>query len=122
MPYQQIRLLFLDNGINPREMLIVGWLDLARKTLPTMAAQNRRPISNDHCFIRVCLDTAIGQPWYLVVRRPVIRNLIDQKLLAAINVAESIVALPHRLDALNRQSIAWCKKMPPSDSRTVLLC
>ncbi len=67
------------------------------------------PISLDHCFMRVCLDTALGAPWHLIVRRPAIRHLTSEQLAAAITVAEGVVRAPETLEALNRQSIGWRK-------------
>ena len=110
MPNNQTVFSFTEKSVNPREILVGRWLDLARNTLPAMATQNRWPISADHCFMRVCLDTAIGQPWHLMVKRPAIRHLTDQQLLAAIRVAEGVVLAPQTLDALNRQSVAWREK------------
>ena len=90
-----------------RERLVARWLDLTRKTLPSMAAAARWPIRFDHCFMRVCLDYAIGQPWHERVRRPAIRHLTDSQLRDAIAAAERIAADPSVLPGLNDQSLAW---------------
>jgi len=93
--------------MTPREQLVGRWLALTRQTLPDMAQAARWPIRFDHCFMRVCLDHAIGQPWHERVRRPAIRHLTDGQLLAALAVAERIAAEPSILPALNEQSLAW---------------
>ena len=90
-----------------REQLVGHWTELMRSVLPGLAVAARWPIRFDHCFMRVCLDHAIGQPWHERVRRPAIRHLTDDQLRAAIAVAERIVADPSVLPALNAQSIAW---------------
>ncbi len=90
-----------------RERLVSQWLNLTRSTLPGLAGAARWPIRFDHCFMRVCLDHAIGQPWHQRVRRPAIRHLTYDQLRAAISVAERIVADPSTLPALNTQSLAW---------------
>ena len=90
-----------------REQLVARWLDLTRRVLPDLAQGARWPIRFDHCFMRVCLDHAVGQPWHERVRRPAIHNLTDDQLLAAVAVAERIAADPDTLPALNAQSLAW---------------
>ena len=88
-----------------REELEDRWLALTRRVLPGMAAAEGWPIRLDHCFMRVCLDAAIGRPWHEAVRRPAIRHLTEAQLAAAIAVAERIRAEPALLPALNRQSL-----------------
>ena len=90
-----------------RDELIARWLDLTRRVLPGIAPGAAWPIRLDHCFMRVCLDHAIGQPWHERVARPAIRHLTDEQLQAAIAIAERIAADPFALPALNAQSIAW---------------
>ena len=70
-----------------------------------MAIAHRWPIRHDHCFMRVCLDAALGVRWDRVVRRPAIRHLTDAQLAAAVAVAERIVADPAALPALNAASL-----------------
>ncbi len=90
-----------------REQLAARWLDLTRRVLPGMAEAVGWPIRLDHCFMRVCLDHALGQPWHERVRRPAIRHLSDEDLRRAITVAERVAADPALLPGLNAQSIAW---------------
>ncbi len=85
---------------------VARWLHLTRVVLPALAATHRWPIRNDHCFMRVCLDLAIGAPWHQRVRRPAIRHLDDAQLARAIALAERIAAEPASLAALNRESLA----------------
>ena len=90
-----------------RQALVARWLALTREALPGMAAAQGWPIRWDHCFMRVCLDHALGRPWHEAVRRPAVRHLEDGQLRAAIAVAEGIVAEPSRLRGLNEASLAW---------------
>jgi len=90
-----------------RGRLAGRWLELTRTVLPGMAAAQGWPIRLDHCFMRVCLDAAIGRPWHEAVRRPAIRNLKFHQLQAAVAVAEGIVANPRTLPPLNDASLAW---------------
>ena len=89
-----------------RAALVARWLDLTRHVLPAMAAAQRWPIRLDHCFMRVCLDAACGQPWHEVIARPAIRHAADDVLRRAIAVAERIMAAPAHLAELNRSSLA----------------
>jgi len=90
-----------------RAALAARWLALTREVLPGMAAAHRWPIRYDHCFMRVCLDHALGGVWHQHVKRPAIRHLTDDQLQAAIAFAESIESDPGRLPPLNAQSLLW---------------
>lgn len=90
-----------------RERLARRWLELTRRVLPGMAVAQGWPICRDHCFMRVCLDNALGRPWYEVVRRPAIRWLGLHQLRAAVGVAEGIVVEPWTLPELNEASLGW---------------
>ena len=85
-------------------------ITLTKQTLPGMAAAQRWPIRLDHCFMRVCLDTAIGQQWDTEVRRPATRHLTDAQLARAVDVAETIVRDPALLPALNAGSLAMRRR------------
>ncbi|WP_376099291.1 hypothetical protein ACE7GA_10900 [Roseomonas sp. CCTCC AB2023176] len=88
-----------------REALLARWDVLTRTVLPGMAAAEGWPIALDHCFMRVCLDAAIGARWDGVVRRPAVQHLSDAQLAAAVAVAEEVAANPARLPALNAASL-----------------
>ena len=95
-----------------RETLEARWTTLTRDVLPGMAAAQRWPIHLDHCFMRVCLDAALGSPWTRAVARPAIRNMDDRQLAAALRVAEDIAARPEALVPLNDSSLAGRGKRP----------
>ena len=88
-----------------RAALLARWLELTKVILPDMAAAQRWPIRLDHCFMRVCLDAAMGQPWHHTVRRPAVRHLPTPDLARAVAIAESIHAAPDRLRPLNNRSL-----------------
>ena len=95
-----------------RSALIDRWLALTRHTLPSMAVEQRWPIRLDHCFMRVCLDDAIGVRWDTVVRRPAVRHLTVAQLAHAVATAERIVEYPELLCGLNRSSLKMRGKLP----------
>ncbi len=73
--------------------------------LPGLAAAHRWPIRLDHCFMRVCLDHAVGRRWDQVVRRPAVRHLTDGELARAVAVADAIERDPACLPGLNAASL-----------------
>ena len=84
---------------------VARWYALTRDALPAMAAAQRWPTRLDHCFMRVCLDAALGAPWTDRIGKPAVATMSDRQLAAAIAVAEAIVAEPSRLRALNDASL-----------------
>lgn len=94
-----------DEAIGPRQALLGRWQALTRHVLPDMAAVHRWPIRLDHCFMRVCLDDAIGVRWDAVVQRPAVRHLTDAQLARAVAAAERIVEDPDLLHSLNKSSL-----------------
>ena len=95
-----------------RDRKLARWLDLTRRVLPAMAKEQGWPISLDHCFMRVCLDAAMGRPWHEAIRRPAVRHMTDMQLARAIAVAEQVAADPAALPGLNRDSLRWRGKLP----------
>ena len=92
--------------------MVARWLDLTRGSLPAASGPGW-PIRLDHCFMRVCLDNAVGRRWDEAVRPPAIRNMPTSALRQAIEVAESILDDPARLPALNARSLAWRDRRGP---------
>ena len=88
-----------------RDALLARWLLLTREILPGMAAGQSWPIRLDHCFMRVCLDAALGARWDTVVARPAIRHLSEAQLGRAVAHAEAIAAEPRLLAPLNQASL-----------------
>ena len=96
-----------------RATLEAAWLTLTRKTLPMLARDRGDwPISTDHCFQRILLDHAVGGCWYdHIAGRPAYRHLDDERLAAAVALARRVAAGEADLDALDRQSLAWRRKV-----------
>jgi hypothetical protein len=98
-----------------REALERRWLELTRSALPAKAAaEGDWPIRFDHCFMRVCLDTACGGRWYDSVpagKGPAYKRMPEDVLAKAVEVAENIEAEGvETLVPLNDQSKAWRAK------------
>ncbi|MEM1010981.1 MAG: hypothetical protein AAGI46_02030 [Planctomycetota bacterium] len=100
-----------------RPALEAAWLDLTRDRLPKLAAEaGDWPIRFDHCFMRVCLDHAVGGCWYDHIDRkkgPAYRVASDEVLARAVSVARRIeTGGKEALEPLNRQSLVWRGKLP----------
>ena len=95
-----------------RDDLLAAWLQLTRETLPGMAAAQRWPIRLDHCFMRVCLDDALGVRWDTVVRRPAVRHLTEAQLARAVATARRIAGDPASLTGLNDASLRDARQGP----------
>ena len=91
--------------------MLSRWLELTRRVLPEMAANAGWPIRLDHCFMRVCLDGAIGRRWDEAVARPAIRHLSDEQLCRAIGVADAIRRQPALLPELNAASLRMRRRI-----------
>ena len=87
---------------------------LTREVLPTLAKNAHWVIRLDHCFMRVCLDNAVGQRWDEVVRRPATRHLTDAQLASAVALAEAIARDPALLPGLNHRSLQMRGVRKPS--------
>ena len=99
-----------DGDCDPtgRARLEAEWLAITRQTLPALAKTQRWPVSADHCFMRILLDAVHHGRWDRVVhRRPAYKHIELERLRAAIDLAERVVANEVDLWMLNAQSLAW---------------
>ena len=95
-----------------RAALEAAWLRLTGATLPGLAHARGWPVHADHCFQRILLDHAVGGCWYdHVARRPAYKHLDDARLTAAVALGERLAVGRADLAALNRQSLAWRRKL-----------
>lgn len=88
-----------------RAVLLERWRLLMDEVLRNMPKLHHWPISLNHCFMRVCLDTSLRGPWHTIVKRPASRHMKDHQLRQAIAVSEQIAESPHLLFELNHRSI-----------------
>ncbi len=104
---------FATRAGETRVTLLARWNVLTRDTLPAMAPTHQWPIRLDHCFMRVCLDAALGARWDTLVRRPAVRHLTCAQLARAVAIAERITQEPTLLPSLNTQSLHYRQKRDP---------
>ncbi len=83
------------------------WRDLVERRMPAAAAGGRDwPVSLDHCFARILLDNALGQPWRDVIHPPAWRQMPAPDLARAVALGEAVLAGAADLAALNERSLA----------------
>jgi RimJ/RimL family protein N-acetyltransferase len=96
------------------------WRDLVDRRLPE-AARGRTdwPVRLDHCFARILLDNACGGPWRESVAPPAWVNMPEERLAAALDLGEAVLAGRADLTTLDRRSLAWRGKgrMPAAPRR-----
>ena len=87
------------------------YLHLTNHTLPDVAQEHNWPVRLNHCFQRIILDTIFRNCWYHHLDRskrvPAYRQLTDEQLQRAVDLAERILDQPGTVDALNQQSLRY---------------
>ena len=92
--------------------LVSTYMHLTKQVLPSLAQNERSnwPVSEDHCFQRIILDTICGGVWYEYLRRPAYKNLSEDQALRAVELCKAIIDGKVDLKKLNHQSLIWRKK------------
>ena len=92
-----------------RRNLVEAYLHLTKKVLPSLAQSGGQdwPISEDHCFQRIVLDTICGGVWYAHLDRPAYKNLTHEQAQRAVDLCREIAAGRADLQQLNNQSLIW---------------
>ena len=87
-------------------------MHLTKQVLPSLAQNERSdwPVSEDHFFQRIILDTICGGVWYEYLRRPAYKNLSEDQALRATELCKAIIDGKVDLRQLNYQSLIWRKK------------
>ena len=100
----------------PRD-LISDYIHLTKEVLPSMARSGERdwPVSDDHCFQRIVLDTICGGVWYEHLGRPAYKHLTNDQAQSAVKLCRDIAEGRSDLQQLNQQSLIWRgKRQAPS--------
>ncbi len=89
--------------------LVNSYLHLTRAVLPSLARSSRQdwPVSEDHCFQRIVLDTICGGVWYEHLVRPAYQNLTNDEAQRAVDLCYEIAEGHADLRQLNHQSLIW---------------
>jgi len=87
------------------------YLNWTNDLLPLIAVERRFPVTKNHCFQRIVLDTLFGGCWYDFLEKgriPAYRQLALNQLQVAIAIARSIEASPiEHIQYLNTKSLQW---------------
>ncbi|GAB1728783.1 hypothetical protein NU195Hw_g6522t1 [Hortaea werneckii] len=94
------------------EQLREKWNELYKQRLPALAkardtVQPTWPVFLDHCFARIVLDNAIGKdrPWTEIIKSPAVKNMSEDQLRTAIDLAERLASGEADLVALDERSL-----------------
>ena len=87
--------------------LIDTYMHLTKKVLPQLARgdEHNWPVSEDHCFQRIVLDTICGGVWYDHL------NLTNDQARRAVKLCQEIAEGQADLHKLNQQSLVWRGKI-----------
>ncbi|MGB3850809.1 MAG: hypothetical protein WA958_12640 [Tunicatimonas sp.] len=87
------------------------YLHLTNHTLPDAAAPHRWPVRLNHCFQRIILDALFQDCWYHHLdrgkRTAAYRQLTDEQLQRAVDLAQRMLREPELLPKLNQQSLRY---------------
>ena len=95
-----------------RKALEARWLELTRRTLPSLADERRWPVRADHCFQRILLDAACGMRWYDAIDgRPAYRHIGRERLEQAIALGDAVVLGEADIAGLDARSLEWRRRL-----------
>ena len=100
--------MFIDQKEETRD-LIDTYLYLTKEVLPQLARgdEHNWPVSEDHCFQRIVLDTICGGVWYDHLSCPAYKHLTNDQARRAVKLCQDIAEGRADLDQLNQQSLDW---------------
>ncbi|MEM7568901.1 MAG: hypothetical protein AAF337_03820 [Pseudomonadota bacterium] len=89
--------------------LVETYLHLTGTVLPALARSKETnwPVSEDHCFQRIVLDTVCGGVWYDHLDRPAYKHLSPERAAQAVDLCRAIAAGEVDMEQLNKQSLLW---------------
>ena len=88
---------------------VANYMRLTKEVLPSLAKSGRPdwPVSEDHCFQRIVLDTICGGVWYEHLGRPAYKHLTNDQAQLAVKLCQDIEEGLADLHQLNWQSLIW---------------
>ena len=98
------------------------YIVLTKEVMPHLARTSHKhwPVSNDHCFQRIILDTVCGGVWYDYLPRPAYKTMTHDEAANAVKLCNDIISGDADLIVLNKQALQWRGKtgatpLPPKD-------
>ena len=107
----------MDAKKEEKDTLIDTYMHLTREVLPSLARSDRTdwPVSEDHCFQRIVLDTICSGVWYEHLDRPAYKHLTKDQAQSAVKLCQGIIEGREDLHQMNQQSLIWRgKRQAPS--------
>ena len=92
-----------------KDILIATYMHLTKEVLPSLAKSDQPdwPVSEDHCFQRIVLDTICSGAWYEHLERPAYKHLTNDQAKRAVELCQNIADGRADLKLLNQQSLIW---------------
>ncbi|MEL6352079.1 MAG: hypothetical protein AAFR58_09950 [Cyanobacteria bacterium J06627_28] len=89
------------------------YLQLINTDLPQKAKQTHMPVRFNHCFARIVLDNLFKDCWYrhLSKKEAAYKQLNEQQLQQAIELARSMLDDSQKSYQLNQNSLKWRGKL-----------
>ena len=99
----------MDAKKEEKDTLIATYMHLTKEVLPSLAKSDRPdwPVSEDHCFQRIVLDTICGSVWYEHLGRPAYKHLTNDQAQRAVELCKGIIEGREDLRQMNLQSLIW---------------
>ncbi len=99
----------MDAEKEEKDTLIATYMHLTKEVLPSLARSDRAdwPVSEDHCFQRIVLDTICSSVWYEHLDRPAYKHLTNDQAKRAVELCQNIASGQADLKQLNQQSLTW---------------
>ncbi len=106
------RLLAVYSPSDTQERHITQYLHLTQVTLPALSQRPTCdwPVSEDHCFQRIVLDTICDGLWYSTIKKPAYLHMSTQQAQQAVKLCIDIIAGRVDIHQLNHQSLVWRDK------------
>ena len=92
-----------------KDTLIATYMHLTKEVLPSLARSDRTdwPVSEDHCFQRIVLDTICSGVWHEHLDRPAYKHLTNDQAKRAVELCQNIADGQADLKQLDQQSLIW---------------
>ena len=99
----------MDAEKEEKDTLIATYMHLTKEVLPSLVRNDQTdwPVSEDHCFQRIVLDTICSGVWYEHLDRPAYKHLTNDQAKRAVELCRDIIEGRADLKQLNQQSLIW---------------
>ena len=102
--------------------LISIYTRLTKHVLPSLAKNGGHnwPVTEDHCFQRIILDTICNGIWCEYIDQPAVKHLTADQAQLSVEMCQTIRNGHEDIHKLNRQSLTWRKKINGYSRRNMM--